>query len=175
MKTVITYDDILALNPCYNPIKYIPKDWKGTVLDICNMDDVKSEDKLWVVLREEFISEKVLRLFAVACCREIQHLMTDPRSLKALDVAEAYANGKATKEELRTAANAAYAANVAAAFAATAYAATYMATTAAHAASADAYYAAHASAANASAAYGDAGARTKQIEIFKNLIERYEK
>jgi len=41
-----------------------------------------------------------LRLFLVCCAREVQHLMKDQRSLDALDVAEKYARGEATDEEL---------------------------------------------------------------------------
>ena len=56
-------------------------------------------------------------MFAAWCARQVQHLMTDKRSLDALDVAERYANGLATDEELaavraaaRAAARAAWAA-----------------------------------------------------------------
>ena len=42
-------------------------------------------------------------LFAVWCARQVQHLMTDPRSLAALDVAERHANGEATHGELSAA------------------------------------------------------------------------
>ena len=51
----------------------------------------------------EGLSDKQLRLFAVRCARRVQHLMTDPRSIAALDVAERYAHGEATDEELRAA------------------------------------------------------------------------
>ena len=44
------------------------------------------------------------------CVRQFQHLLTDPRSLAALDVTEKYANGQATDDELDAAWNAAYAA-----------------------------------------------------------------
>jgi hypothetical protein len=47
--------------------------------------------------------DKEARLFAVWCARQVQHLMTDPRSLAALDVAERYANNEATDEELTAA------------------------------------------------------------------------
>jgi len=53
--------------------------------------------------------DKEWRLFAVWCARQVQHLMTDERSVAALDVAERYANGLATKEELDAATVAAYA------------------------------------------------------------------
>jgi hypothetical protein len=51
--------------------------------------------------------DKEARLFAVWCARQVQHLMTDPRSLAALDIAERHANGKATDEELTAARDAA--------------------------------------------------------------------
>ena len=40
------------------------------------------------------------RLFAVWRARQMQHLMADPRSVAALDVAERFANGKASNQEL---------------------------------------------------------------------------
>ena len=43
------------------------------------------------------------RLFAVWCARQVQHLMTDRRSIDALDVAERHAIGQATDAELETA------------------------------------------------------------------------
>jgi hypothetical protein len=60
------------------------------------------DDALWCLRAVEGEDRKI-RLFAVWCARRVQHLMTDPRSLKVLDVAEAYANGTATLEELEEA------------------------------------------------------------------------
>ena len=65
------------------------------------------EDALWCC-RVEPQYAKEWRLYAVWCARQVQHLMTDPRSVAALDVAERYANGKATDDDLAAAGTAAW-------------------------------------------------------------------
>jgi hypothetical protein len=106
----LSYSDIRGWGPCYDPKKYVPDTWRGTAVDILRLTSVPHADRLWVVLRTELVSERVMRLFAVWCARQVQHLMKDERSLKALDVAEAFANGNATREELSAARAAARAA-----------------------------------------------------------------
>jgi hypothetical protein len=65
-------------------------------------------DLLWAATRPGVLTDKELRLFAVFCARSVQHLMTDPRSRDAIEVAERHANGLATDDELRAAYAAAY-------------------------------------------------------------------
>ena len=83
-----------------------------TILESNGLDDA-----LWA-LRAVDGGEMDMRIFAVRCARKVQHLMEDERSLKALEVSEAYAMGKATDEELAAASAAAWAAASAAASAA---------------------------------------------------------
>ena len=68
------------------------------------------DDALWC-LRAVEGHESEMRLFAVWCARQVQHLMNDERSILALDVAEAYAHGEATEEELTAARDVAWAAS----------------------------------------------------------------
>ena len=64
------------------------------------------DDALWCC-RAEPQYAKEWRLYAVWCARQVQHLVTDPRSITALDVAERFANGEATQAELAAAGEAA--------------------------------------------------------------------
>ena len=56
------------------------------------------------------LTDLQLRLFAVRRARRLEHLMDDPRSVAALDVAERHARGEATNDELQEACDAAEAA-----------------------------------------------------------------
>jgi hypothetical protein len=68
-----------------------------TILDSNGLDDA-----LWC-LRTMPEHSRHWRLYAVWCARQLQHLMTDARSVAALDVAERHANGEATDEQLAAA------------------------------------------------------------------------
>ena len=68
-----------------------------TILDSNGLDDA-----LWC-LRAMPEHNKHWRLYAVWCARQVQHLMTDARSVAALDVAERHAHGTASDQELAAA------------------------------------------------------------------------
>ena len=60
-----------------------------------------SEWMLWLLYNQpNEATDRELRLIAVKCARQVQHLMTDKRSINALDVAEKFANGCATNKQL---------------------------------------------------------------------------
>jgi hypothetical protein len=65
---------------------------------------------LWVATRPGVLTDRELRLFAVFCARQVEHLLTDQRSKDAIDTAEKFAKGEATYEELAAAEDAAWAA-----------------------------------------------------------------
>ena len=69
----------------------------ATILDSNGFDDA-----LWC-LRAVDGHQREMRLYAVWCARQVEHLMADPRSRTALDVAERHATGVATDDELAAA------------------------------------------------------------------------
>ena len=124
----------------------------ATILDSNGLSDA-----LWC-LRAVECYDREIRLYAVWCVRQVQHLLTDKRSLDALNVVERYANGRATDAELNAAEAAAAAAAGTAARAAMAAAsdAAMAAWSAARAAAEAAWWAAAAAAGTAARAAADA-------------------
>jgi len=75
----------------------------ATMQEIWERPDLKPEWRIWVATRPGVLDDRTLRLFACWCVRQVWHLLTDERSRNAVEVAERYADGKATKEELAAA------------------------------------------------------------------------
>ena len=107
-----TLNKIRACEPCTDGWKKLLKHLGKTEADnepLNIKDIVKSnglDDAVWC-LQSVDGKDQEIRLFAVWCARQVQHLMTDQRSLDALDVAERFANGLASEEELMAARDAA--------------------------------------------------------------------
>jgi hypothetical protein len=151
-----------------------------TILDSNGIDDT-----IWCFRAVEGY-DKEKRLFAVWCARQVQHLMADQRSIDALDVAERYANGLETDDELSAAWAAAWAAAGAAARTAwaaaraaarTAWAAAGAAARTAEAAARTAEAAAWAAARTAEAAAGaaaGAAARASQAAKLREVLREIE-
>jgi hypothetical protein len=119
------------------------------------------EDTLWS-LRAVTNHDREIRLFSVWCARNVQHLMTDQRSIDALNVAEQFAKGEVTEETLESARAAAESAAWSAAESA-ARAACSVTCSAARAAAAWAARAAAESAARAAACSAAEAAQTKEL------------
>lgn len=85
---VFTVKDIRRLQPCYDPVSgldrdgnmihpggFVPEDWSGTALDILKIDTCPVEDRLWLVLRDQWVDDRTLRLFAAWCARQALQLV----------------------------------------------------------------------------------------------------
>jgi hypothetical protein len=135
---------------------------------------------LWLYKKDIIkIDDRTLRLFACRCVREtpigdgrtVWDLLTDKRSRNAIEVAEKYANGEVTDEELSAARSAAWAAAEAVAWAA--------AWAVAHSAAWDAAWDVARAAARAAAwaaetaaetAAAEAAARAFQADILREMV-----
>ncbi len=88
-------DELEKLDACSDAVG-----WVG------NMDLSESWQKcergdwmLWYLKKTEVVDLRKLTLIKVECAVLVKHLMTDDRSLKALEVARSFAEGNATTEE----------------------------------------------------------------------------
>ena len=123
MKTV-TYQQFLKFNPCWQYDKDKDKAAKleeiglrkaeWTALDVLDLPDeeVSVDDKLWAVLRPEFIPEPILHEFACRCAEEALKLVEnpDPRCIAAIKAKRRWLRGEISNKELSAARAAARAA-----------------------------------------------------------------
>ena len=173
MKTV-TVEQFKSFRPCwletekgrdkFARIAAIKNEW--TALDVLNLPDVSAQDKLWSVLREEFIDAPILHEFACCCAEYALSFVAspDPRSIAAIVAKRKWLHGEITDAELYAAWDVARDATM--------YAARDAALNAAMAAARDAasnaaWYAAMAAARTAT---WDA-AREHEVEILRELLE----
>ena len=173
---IVTLKQFLTFRPCYTEkqIKAIAGDKaEWSAMDVLNLDDIPAADRLWAVLREEFIPAEILHEFACRCAEMALALVEnpDPRSTSAIAAKRAWLRGEITAKELGLARDAAYATAAAARDAADAAArdAAYFAAAAARdataAAARDAAYSA------ADAAHAAADAYDNQISTLKSMLE----
>ena len=188
MKTV-TLEQFLTFNPCWldeeggearlREIGLRKNEW--TALDVLALEEVSADDRLWAVLREDFLSKNTLYEFALLCAEHALTIakVTDKRCWNVIKVKRAWMRGEASDDELDTARVAArYAARDAARYAANdaAWAAVWAsvqdaAQDAAQAAAwVVAWYAAWAAARKVKGRKGYSHERAWQIETLKWLI-----
>ena len=111
MKTV-TLKQFLTFGPCWlntesgrerlERIAARKKEW--TALDVLRLPDkkVSPKDKLWAVLREEFIDARTLHEFACICAERALTLagVTDERCWNAIKAKRAWLRGEISDDEL---------------------------------------------------------------------------
>lgn len=98
MKFMTTLNEIRACSPCSDGWGKLLNTLRKTKADdeplsmLVILDSNGLDDALWCA-RAFKGHDRDFRLFAVWAARQVQHRMTDPRSLNTLDVAEQFANG----------------------------------------------------------------------------------
>ena len=164
MKTV-TVEQFKSFRPCwletaegrkrFARIAAIRDEW--TALDVLNLPNVSAADKLWSVLREEFIDAPILHEFACRCAEYALSFVDnpDPRSIAAIDAKRKWLRGEIKDKELRAARDAAWAAALDAAWDAAGATAWAAASDAAGAAARDA---------------ASAAANEHELEILRTLL-----
>ena len=124
------------------------------------------DDALWCLRTVAGYDKEIIR-FALACAQEVKHLMTDQRSLDALDALERHLESPLSKRELNKVVAEAGAARTAAA-----RTAAWAAARAAEAEEAAAWAAVEAAWAAEAAAKAEAraAARARQVQIFEGIF-----
>ena len=148
------------------PLSYL------TILESNGLDDA-----LWCCMAEPQY-DKEWRLYAVWCARQVEHLLTDERSINAINVAEAYANGNASEDELVSARAAAWSVTPSAHVSSAARSAAWSAVSsaarsAAWSAAWSAASSAHVSSAARSAAWSAASSAARSIARLAEQIEKF--
>ena len=105
-KVYTTLKQIRDKSPCTDGYKKLCKNLgadygENTPLTFKQIYDSNGyNDTLWCLKTTDAKYFPLWRHFAVDCAEQVKHLMTDKRSLNALDVARLHADGKATDGEL---------------------------------------------------------------------------
>ena len=197
MKTV-TPEQFKEFGPCwletaegrkrYARVAAMRDEWSA--LDVLALDGVSNTDKLWAVLREEFIDAPVLHEYACRCAEYALTFVREPdsRSIAAIEAKRKWLRGEISNDDLTAAWAAADAATRAAAWAArdaaraaadaatraAADAATRAAARAARAAARAAAWAAARAAAGAAADAAAGAAWEHEVKLLKELLREVE-
>ena len=93
----------------FRALAAVRNEW--TALDILKLPEVSPADKLWAVLREEFIPASILHEFACRCAEQALLITNpDPRSVAAIAAKRAWLKGEINDTQLDAAEDAAWAA-----------------------------------------------------------------
>lgn len=111
---IINIELIKSLNPCEcgykNLIKHYP-DFSGSEIDFLNLENIPHEDKLWIILRENFIPENDLHELACVFAERVlpifeRELPKDLRPRKAIEAKRKWIKKEITSVELAAAGSA---------------------------------------------------------------------
>jgi len=127
-------EKLTELEACLDAIYWAKSKTWNEIIDQCHRGDWL----LWLAQKVK-LDLRTLTLAKARCAKTVIHLMKDERSINAVNVAESFGLGNATKEDLDAATAAAYTAAYTAATAAADAANTATNTAAAYAYAADAY------------------------------------
>ena len=117
MKTV-TVEQFKSFGPCwletregrerFAKVAALHDEW--TAYDVLVLPDVSAEDKLWAVLREEFIDAPVLHEYACRCAEYALSLIDNPylRSVAAIEAKRKWLRGEIDNSALDAARDAAW-------------------------------------------------------------------
>ena len=155
----VTLDEFLSFKPCWlddeqgrRRLRYYARKLgrSADALEILTLRRIPADERLWAVLREEFIPAPILHEFACRCAEDALSRIDnpDPRSIHAIAVKRRWIAGEATDEELAAARTAAWAAQ----------AATWATWTAARTAAQDA---------------AEAAARNAQVDMLTQMLREY--
>ena len=108
--TITIKDFCVKHDACKEGLEWAVDTGCTTMEELWKRDDIRPYWRVWIATRRCVLDSKDLRLFACWCVRQVWHLLQDDRSRHAVEVAERYAHGEATSDELATARVAAVAA-----------------------------------------------------------------
>lgn len=110
---LVTPAQFIKFNPCwlftedgrarFRRVAAQRPEWNA--LDVLDLEDVSARDKLWSVLREEFLPSMLLHEFACRCAEYALSLVENPdaRSVEAIRVKRRWMTGEVADYELRAA------------------------------------------------------------------------
>ena len=169
----VSFKTVMAWEPCDDfPEVRIKRLFRGrkalSIADILNMRSITRRDKLWAVLRNDFFTDRELRLMACDFAERVlptfeAEYPDDNRPRKAIEVSRRFAVDEATAEELECARSAARSA--------AGYAAWCAAMCAVYAAKSAACRAAEAASRRAARSAAGNDEQKEQIKIIKTYLE----
>lgn len=63
----ITIHEIRLWRPCYDPSLALPEKWKGTALDLLEVDSIPFLDRMWAILRPSILGNEYLTQLVLWC------------------------------------------------------------------------------------------------------------